>query len=75
LCSPPTTRDLENVVDCVNGDSSRRLLQSVKEEDSEEVDDGSDEVEREDDEENIVDGLTESGKRKLSKPTKRSRVA
>ena len=73
LCSPPTARDLENVVDCVNGDSSRRLLQSVKEEDSE--DDGSDDVEREDDEENIVDGLTESGKRKLSKPSKRSRVA
>jgi hypothetical protein len=74
LCSQPTARDLENV-DCVNGDSSRRLLQSVKEEDSEEVDDGSDDVEREDDEENKVDGLTESGKQKLSKPTKRSRVA
>jgi hypothetical protein len=75
LCSPPSARDLENLVDCVDGDSSRRLLQSVKEEDSEEVDDGSDDVEREDDEENIVDGLTESGKRQLSKPTKRSRVA
>lgn len=72
LRSSPAACDSENIVDCVNGDSSRRHLQSVKEEDSEEVDDGSDDVEREDDKGNIVDGLTESGKRKLSK---RSRVA
>ena len=73
--SPPSLYHPEDVVDSAKGDSSRRHLQSVKEEDSEEVDDVSDDGDGEDNDENIVDGVTESAKRKPSKPSKRSRVA
>ncbi|KAL3808706.1 hypothetical protein ACHAXA_010086 [Cyclostephanos tholiformis] len=55
--------------------TSRRHLQSVKEEESEEVDDGSDGG-GEDRDDKIVDGGTELVKRKICKPSsKRSRVA
>ena len=71
--SPPPLYRPEDVVDCAKGGSSHRHLQSVKEEESEEVDDGSDGGEVIDGK--IVDGGTELVKRKPCKPSKRSRVA
>jgi hypothetical protein len=72
--SQPPLYHTDDVVDCIKGGSSRRHLQSVKEEESEEVDDGSDGGEDRDDK--LADGDTELVKRKPCKPSsKRSRRA
>ena len=63
----------EDVVDCVKGNASPRHLQSVKEEDSEEVDDGSDGGE--DSDKKIDAGGSDLVKGRSCKPSKRSRVA
>ena len=72
--SQPPLYHTDDIVDCIKGGSSRRHLQSVKEEESEEVDDGSDGGEDRDDK--LADGDTELVKRKPCKPSsKRSRRA
>jgi len=63
----------EDVVDCVKGNASHTHLQSVKEEDSEEVEDGSEGGEESD--KKIDTGGSSLAKGKLCKPSKRSRVA
>mmetsp|Transcript_10676 Transcript_10676/g.23621 ORF Transcript_10676/g.23621 Transcript_10676/m.23621 type:complete len:1257 (+) Transcript_10676:118-3888(+) len=73
LSRSPPPYQAEDVVDSVKGNSSHRHLQSVKEEDSEEVDDGSEGGE--DSDKKIDVGGSELVKGRPCKPSKRSRVA